>query len=130
MVGTGGARPYPFSCGETAVSVSEDRSRDRAGKPLKAVAIENDRRRPNLPRVVATGQGVLAEQILALAFANNVRVREDADLAELLSAVDVDSPIPLAALAAVAEILVYVYRANERLDVGGFIYAPPPEPRP
>lgn len=112
------------------VSGPEDQPRDRPARRLKAVALENDRSRPGLPRVVASGQGVLAEQILALAFANGVRVREDADLAELLSAVDVDSPIPLAALAAVAEILVYVYRANERMDVGGFVYAPPPETRP
>jgi flagellar biosynthesis protein len=112
------------------VSESEDQPRDRTAKRLKAVALENDRRRPDLPRVVATGQGALAEQILAVAFANGVRVREDADLAELLGAVDVDSPIPLAALAAVAEILVYVYRANERLDVAGFVYTPPPEARP
>lgn len=112
------------------MSESEDRPRDSIGKTLKAVAIENDRLRPDLPRVVATGQGALAEQILALAFANNVRVREDADLTELLSALDVDSPIPVEALTVVAEILVYVYRANERLDVGGFIYAPPSEARP
>ncbi len=112
------------------MSESEGRPRDRTGKTLKAVAIENDRLRPDLPRIVATGQGALAEQILALAFAHDVRVREDADLTELLSAVDIDSPIPLAALTAVAEILVYVYRANEHLDVGGFIYATPPEDRP
>lgn len=109
------------------MSESEDRPRERTGKTLKAVAIENDRLRPDLPRVVATGQGALAEQILALAFANDVRVREDPDLTELLSAIDVDSPIPLAALTAVAEILVYVYRANERLNVSGFIYGAPPE---
>ncbi len=109
------------------MSESEDRPRERTGKILKAVAIENDRLRPDLPRVVATGQGALAEQILALAFANDVRVREDPDLTELLSAIDVDSPIPLAALTAVAEILVYVYRANERLNVSGFIYSKPPE---
>lgn len=64
------------------------------------------------PRVLATGRGTVAEQILALAFANGIKVREDADLAELLSAVELDSEIPLEAFAAVAEILGYVYRAN------------------
>lgn len=49
---------------------------------------------------------------MALAFANGVKVREDADLAELLSAVDLESEIPLEAFTAVAEILSYVYRAN------------------
>ncbi|MCH7861928.1 MAG: hypothetical protein IH998_09615, partial [Proteobacteria bacterium] len=39
-------------------------------------------------------------------------VREDADLAEILQAMEIDSEIPVAAFAAVAEILAYVYRAN------------------
>jgi flagellar biosynthesis protein len=64
------------------------------------------------PRVVAAGRGTVAEQILALAFANGIKVREDADLAELLSAIDIDSEIPLEAFTAVAEILRYVYLAN------------------
>lgn len=66
----------------------------------------------NLPRIVATGRGHVAEQILELAFANGVKVREDADLVEILAAVDVDSEIPLEAIVAVAEILAHVYRAN------------------
>ncbi len=64
------------------------------------------------PRVVAAGRGTVAEQILALAFANGVKVREDPDLAEMLSAVELDSEIPIEAFTAVAEVLSYVYRAN------------------
>jgi flagellar biosynthesis protein len=60
----------------------------------------------------------MAEQILALAFAHGVRVREDADLAQVLAAVDVDSEIPVEAMLAVAEILTYVYRANAGLAEG------------
>ncbi|MDE1148109.1 MAG: EscU/YscU/HrcU family type III secretion system export apparatus switch protein [Azospirillaceae bacterium] len=71
-----------------------------------------------LPRIVATGQGAVAEQILELAFANGVKVRQDADLAEILSVIDIDSEIPIEALAAVAEILAHVYRANGRLSSG------------
>ncbi|HWA47504.1 MAG TPA: EscU/YscU/HrcU family type III secretion system export apparatus switch protein [Dongiaceae bacterium] len=64
------------------------------------------------PRVVATGRGPVAEQILAIAFEKGVPVREDADLAQILAAVELDAEIPIDALAAVAEILSYVYRAN------------------
>lgn len=77
-----------------------------------AVALRNDRGDASLPRVVATGHGAVAEQILELAFAHGVKVRTDADLAEILAAVDVESEIPIEAIAAVAEILAYVYRAN------------------
>ena len=65
-----------------------------------------------LPVVSASGRGLLAEQILALALDHGIAVRQDSDLATVLSAVDVDSPIPLEAFAAVAEILSYLYRAN------------------
>jgi flagellar biosynthesis protein len=83
-----------------------------------AVALEYDRKRDSAPRVVATGRGALAERILELAFAHGVEVRADADLAEILTAVEVGQQIPLAAFAAVAEILFYIYRANERRSAG------------
>lgn len=64
------------------------------------------------PRVAATGKGAVAEQILQIAFAKGIPVREDADLAQILATLDVDSVIPVDALSAVAEILSYLYRLN------------------
>ena len=78
----------------------------------KAVAIKDSDQSSTMPRVIASGQGTLAEQILHVAWANNIKVREDADLIEVLSAIDIDSEIPIEAFAAIAEILAYVYRAN------------------
>jgi len=78
-----------------------------------AVALRHERGHDHIPRIVASGRGAIAEQILAVAFAEGVKVRQDADLAEVLSALDVGSEIPLEAFAAVAEILSYVYRANQ-----------------
>ena len=78
----------------------------------KAVAIKDRRQGSATPSVVASGQGTFAEQILQIAWANNIKVREDADLVEILAAIDVDSEIPIEAFAAVTEILAYVYRAN------------------
>jgi flagellar biosynthesis protein len=76
-----------------------------------AVALEA-REGDAAPQVIASGRGHVAEQILAIAFANNVKVRTDADLVQVLAAVDVDSDVPTEAMAAVSEILAYVYRAN------------------
>ncbi|TWB21910.1 flagellar biosynthesis protein [Nitrospirillum amazonense] len=87
-------------------------------KPRRQVAVALQHMAEGLPRIVATGQGAVAEQILELAFANGVKVRQDADLAEILSVIDIDSEIPIEALAAVAEILAHVYRANGRLSSG------------
>jgi flagellar biosynthesis protein len=77
-----------------------------------AVALEYEPEGDDAPVVVASGRGTLAEQILQIAFANGIKVREDASLAELLSLIDIDTEIPVEAFAAVAEILIYVYRAN------------------
>lgn len=76
-----------------------------------AVALE-EQVGQSAPVITASGRGYVAEQILAIAFANGVKVRSDADLVEVLSAVDVDSEIPTEAFAAVSEILAYVYKAN------------------
>ncbi len=84
---------------------------DTPSLPL-AVALKYDAKRDDAPRVTATGRGMIAEQILNIAFAQGVKVRQDAPLAEILSMIEVDSLIPLEAYAAVAEILTYVYRAN------------------
>ena len=53
------------------------------------------------------------KKILDIAFAEGVRVREDADLAEMLAAADIDTEIPVEAFIAVAEILRFVYAAND-----------------
>jgi len=65
-----------------------------------------------LPSIVASGYGTVAEEIVQLAFANGIHVREDADLAEILAALDVGTDVPLEALYAVSEILSRVYQAN------------------
>jgi flagellar biosynthesis protein len=83
-----------------------------------AVALRHDRGEDAAPRVVASGRGHAAETILDIAFASGIKVREDADLAEMLQAVDIGSEIPLAAFAAVAEILARLYQANDAAGVG------------
>ncbi len=77
-----------------------------------AVAIQDRPGDKAAPRVVASGRGALAEQILQIAFARGVKVRNDADLAEILATIEIESEIPLEALAAIAEILSYVYRTQ------------------
>ncbi|MDD3029751.1 MAG: EscU/YscU/HrcU family type III secretion system export apparatus switch protein [Alphaproteobacteria bacterium] len=71
------------------------------------------------PKIIASGYGELAEQIVRMAFERGIKVRQDADLAELLASMDLDTPIPSEAIVAVAEILAKVYEAN-----GGLAPAP------
>ena len=82
----------------------------------KAVALKQDGQKSTIPRITASGRGAQAEKILKIAFDNNVKVRTDEDLVEILSAFDVDSYIPLEALQPVSEILSYLYNENIRLS--------------
>ena len=81
-------------------------------KSPTAVALQDRTLEKQLPKILAAGRGNLAEKILQLAFENDIKVREDSDLAEMLAKIEIDSPIPTEAFAAVAEILSYIYRAN------------------
>jgi flagellar biosynthesis protein len=94
---------------------------DEALKPLNAapipkrqtaVSLQAQDNKRKTPLITAAGRGVMAEKILQLAFENDIKVREDSALAEMLATIEIDSPIPPEAFAAVAEVLSYVYRAN------------------
>ena len=98
-------------------TVSDSKTTDEMN--AKAVALSYEPDAADAPRVVAKGKGAIAERILEIAFAAGVKVREDADLVEILQAVDLDSEIPVEAFRAVAEILAYVYRANGTLPPRG-----------
>lgn len=79
-----------------------------------AVALSYDKDKDPAPRIAAKGRGAIAEQIIKVAGENNVPIREDAALVEILEKLDIDSLIPLEAYTAVAEILNYVYRVNAK----------------
>ena len=81
-------------------------------KNATAVAITAGDSKDSAPRITAAGRGKIAEQILQLAFDNGIKVREDSELAEMLTKIELDSPIPSEAFLAVAEVLSYVYKAN------------------
>ena len=87
-------------------------------KPARqtAVALQDAAGPGDGPVITAAGRGVLAGKILQLAFDNGIKVREDGPLAEMLAKIEIDSPVPSAALTAVADILACVYRANGQPD--------------
>ncbi len=91
---------------------------NRKEKPTKSVAVslKYDLKPDDVPEITAAGRGKIAEKILQIALENNIPVREDGTLAEMLAAIEIDSPIPSEAFMAVAEILSYVYQANGTLE--------------
>jgi flagellar biosynthesis protein len=66
------------------------------------------------PRLVAKGQGLLAERILSIARENKIPVERDPDLLAALEPLDIDKMVPPALFQAVAVMLAALYRANKQ----------------
>ncbi len=87
--------------------MAEDKKKT-SGKE-KAVALGYDMGADPAPKVLAKGEGEMAKQIIKIAKEHGIEIREDANLVEILSALELDEFIPLEAYAAVAEILRFIY---------------------
>ncbi len=85
-----------------------------ATKRQLAVALRYNEDKEAAPRVLAKGQGKVAQKILDLARTQGIPVREDPDLVESLAKLDVGSLIPTELYPAVAEVLAFVYGQNLR----------------
>ena len=72
-----------------------------------------------VPKVVASGHGAIAEKIIELAKNSDIEIKEDANLAGILEKLEIGSEIPTEALIAVAEIMAYIYKVNNRLQEKG-----------
>lgn len=81
----------------------------------KAVALHYEAGHDRAPRVTAKGQGLIAQRIIEIAREHGVRIHEDPDLVALLSKLDVKAEIPDELYRAVAEVLAFVYRLNQRM---------------
>ncbi len=81
-------------------------------KPIKAVALTYERQKDDAPRVGAKGQGRIAEKIIEIAKQHNLPIKDDPDLIEVLSSLDIDQQIPAELYVAVAELLAFIYSLN------------------
>ena len=79
-------------------------------KTQKAVALKYDREKGNAPKVVASGKGEVANNIIKLAQEHDIFIKKDADLVELLSIIEVNKEIPPMLYKAVAELFSFIYK--------------------
>lgn len=78
----------------------------------KAVALKYDPLKDKAPKVTAKGQGLIAEKIIQLAKEHGIPVKDDPDLVEVLSGLELDSEIPPNVYIVVAELLAFAYSMN------------------
>jgi len=87
----------------------------RKNKNLKsAVALKYRTDQDPAPKVTAKGEGLVAERIIALAKENQVPIKEDPDLVQILSQVDINREVPPSVYKVVAELLAFVYKMNQK----------------
>ena len=85
--------------------------------PEKAAALKYEHGKDFAPRLIAKGQGKVAEKIIEIARAHDVPIEEDKDLVEFLSMLDLYQEIPSDMYTAVAEILAFVYKLNRKAEI-------------
>lgn len=81
-----------------------------------AVALEYDREKTTPPKVVASGYNNIAEKIIEIAKQSGVHIHNDANLAKILSVVELNSYIPYEVYSVVADILSYIYTKDDEMS--------------
>jgi len=87
----------------------------RKNKNLKsAVALKYHTEKDTAPKLTAKGEGLVAEHIIQLAKENQIPIKEDPNLVQILSQVDINKEIPPSVYKVVAELLAFVYKLNNK----------------
>jgi flagellar biosynthesis protein len=83
-------------------------------KSSKAAAITYDAQKDRAPRLVAKGSGNIADKIIEIARQHDIPMVKDENLVQVLEALDLDAEIPPELYRAVAEVLAFIYRLNNK----------------
>lgn len=81
----------------------------------KAIALRYTHDKEQAPKVIAKGNGLIADEILEVAKHHEIHVHEDKALVELLSKMEIHQQIPEELYEAVAEIFAFVYSLEQEI---------------
>ena len=82
----------------------------------KAVALKYDKTKDLAPKTTAKGQGSIARQIIKIAQQNDIPIKQDEDLVQMLSQIELNQNIPEELYQAVAELFNFIYGlTNEKI---------------
>jgi flagellar biosynthesis protein len=87
-------------------------------KPKRPVAVALAYTHPAAPRVVAKGEGALAEKIVETAAAHGLPIDQNPSLAAALSTIELDEEIPAELYKAVAVVIGAVLRSSNKAHLG------------
>ncbi|MCX5750015.1 MAG: EscU/YscU/HrcU family type III secretion system export apparatus switch protein [Candidatus Saganbacteria bacterium] len=87
-----------------------------AEKKRTAVALRYDIEKDAAPLVLASGRGLVADEILRIAEENEIPLYENPRLADILSKLELDTQIPQEMYILVAEVLYFVYQLDRMAE--------------
>lgn len=79
-----------------------------------AVALKYEDDGDDAPKVIASGRGQIAEKMIQTAQDVKVPVYEDSSLAQVLASLDMGTEIPPQLYQAVAEVIAFVWRLDNK----------------
>ncbi|MFQ5518881.1 MAG: EscU/YscU/HrcU family type III secretion system export apparatus switch protein, partial [Mariprofundus sp.] len=80
----------------------------------QAIALSWNPSLDEAPMLAAKGKGMLADEIIRVAEENGIPIREDSDLVQIFSLLDIGESIPPEVHTAIAEILAFIYWSNQQ----------------
>ena len=86
------------------------------GQRKRAIAVKYDVDKDRAPKILAIGQGRIADMILEIAEEHKVPFYEDNSMAALLSKLEISREIPPELYKMVAEVLAFVYQLGKLRD--------------
>lgn len=87
-----------------------------------AVALGYDPEKDEAPRVIAAGQGALADSLLQIAKEHEIPIHTDHPLAEALVKLELGAYVPPELYAAVAEVMAFLLRLEQEKAAKGGTY--------
>ncbi len=80
----------------------------------KAVSLKYDDTKDDAPKVTSQGVGHTANNIIKIAHENDIPIKKDEDMVNMLSEIELNQEIPIELYKAVAEVFSFIYeRVNE-----------------
>ncbi|WP_040948649.1 EscU/YscU/HrcU family type III secretion system export apparatus switch protein [Gorillibacterium massiliense] len=92
--------------------------KDKKHPIRQAVALRYSPDQMQAPILAAKGKGVVADEIISKAKEYGIPIQEDPSLVEVLGQLELEREIPPELYQLVAEILSFVYRADNRANSG------------
>jgi flagellar biosynthesis protein len=79
----------------------------------KATALQYDIQKDEAPKVVAKGEKYLAQKIIEVAKKHDIPIKEDKEMVELLSKLEINQEIPPNMYKAIAEVFSFIYKLSK-----------------